>query len=84
MKTLESSVAELHQMFLDFALLVEQQGEILDDIEFNVTTAVDYVDEGNEKVIDSIKLQRKLRKKQLVMILIGAAVVTVLIVIFVV
>jgi t-SNARE complex subunit (syntaxin) len=27
--TLEQSVAELHQMFLDFALLTEQQGELL-------------------------------------------------------
>jgi t-SNARE complex subunit (syntaxin) len=32
--TLEQSVAELHQMFLDFALLTEQQGELLDQIEF--------------------------------------------------
>jgi len=33
---LEQSVAELHQMFLDLALLVEQQGEMLDQIEFQV------------------------------------------------
>lgn len=35
--TLEQSVAELHQMFLDFALLTEQQGELLDQIEFQVS-----------------------------------------------
>ena len=29
---LEQSVAELHQMFLDFALLTEQQGELLDKL----------------------------------------------------
>lgn len=34
--TLEASIAELHQMFLDFALLVEQQGELLDQIEYQV------------------------------------------------
>ena len=33
---LEASVAELHQMFLDFALLTEQQGELLDQIEYQV------------------------------------------------
>jgi len=33
---LEQSVAELHQMFLDFALLTEQQGELLDQIEYQV------------------------------------------------
>ena len=31
---LEKSVEELHQMFLDMAFLVEQQGEMLDQIEF--------------------------------------------------
>jgi t-SNARE complex subunit (syntaxin) len=41
--TLEQSVAELHQMFLDFALLTEQQGELLDQIEFQVKQAGDYV-----------------------------------------
>lgn len=41
--TLEQSVAELHQMFLDFALLTEQQGELLDQIEFQVKEAGDYV-----------------------------------------
>lgn len=40
---LESSVAELHQMFLDFALLTEQQGELLDQIEFQVRQAGDYI-----------------------------------------
>lgn len=30
---LEASVAELHQMFQDFALLTEQQGELLDRVE---------------------------------------------------
>ena len=46
--TLEASVAELHQMFLDFAVLTEQQGELLDQIEFQVKSAGDYIDEGNE------------------------------------
>lgn len=33
---LEASVAELAQMFQDFALIVEQQGELLDQIEHQV------------------------------------------------
>ena len=36
--TLEASVAELHQMFLDFALLTEKQGELLDQIEHQVSS----------------------------------------------
>lgn len=62
--TLEQSVAELHQMFLDFALLTEQQGELLDQIEFQVTQAADYVEEGNDDIVEAVEYQKKIRKKQ--------------------
>mmetsp|Transcript_24195 Transcript_24195/g.43722 ORF Transcript_24195/g.43722 Transcript_24195/m.43722 type:complete len:302 (-) Transcript_24195:213-1118(-) len=69
--TLEQSVAELHQMFLDFALLTEQQGELLDQIEFNVRSAADYVEEGNVDLFESIEFQKKIRKKQCWMMIIA-------------
>ena len=62
--TLESSVAELHQMFLDFALLTEQQGELLDQIEFQVKQAADHVEEANVEVVQAIEYQKAMRKKQ--------------------
>ena len=37
-------------MFLDFALLVEQQGELLDQIEYQVKGAANYVEEGTVQV----------------------------------
>jgi t-SNARE complex subunit (syntaxin) len=68
--TLEQSVAELHQMFLDFALLTEQQGELLDQIEFQVKQAGDYVEEANVDVHQAIEYQKSIRKKQCWLILI--------------
>jgi len=62
--TIEQSVAELHQMFIDFALLTEQQGELLDVIEFQVKAASDYIDEGNSEMVKAIEIQRSIRKKQ--------------------
>ena len=59
--TLESSVAELHQMFLDFALLTEQQGELLDQIEFQVKQAGDYIEDANVDVYESIQYQSSIR-----------------------
>ncbi|KRY32514.1 Syntaxin-1A -like protein [Trichinella spiralis] len=41
---LESSIRELHDMFMDMAMLVESQGEMIDRIEYNVEHAKDYVD----------------------------------------
>jgi len=76
--TLEQSVAELHQMFLDFALLTEQQGELLDQIEFNVTQATDYVEEANVETHTAIEYQKSIRKKQcwiLLIVAVAAAIV---------
>jgi len=68
--TLEASVAELHQMFLDFALLTEQQGELLDQIEYQVRSAADYVEDANVDVYEAIEYQKKIRKKQCWIVLI--------------
>ena len=76
--TLEQSVAELHQMFLDFALLTEQQGELLDQIEFQVKQAGDYVEEANVDVHQAIEYQKSIRKKQCWLILIVVVVVVAL------
>lgn len=61
---LESSMAELHQMFLDFALLTEQQGELLDQIEHQVKEASDFIDQGNTEMVSAIELQKSIRYKQ--------------------
>jgi len=61
---IESSISELNQMFLDFALLTSQQGEILDQIEYNVTNAADYVEGANIEVVEAGKIKDKMRKKQ--------------------
>jgi t-SNARE complex subunit (syntaxin) len=77
---LEQSVAELHQMFLDFALLTEQQGELLDQIEYQVRQAGDYVEDANVDVYEAIQFQKKIRKKSCWIILI--VVVAIVVVLF--
>lgn len=74
--TLEASIAELHQMFLDFALLVEQQGELLDQIEYQVKNAANHVEEGTLQVQGAIENAKKARKYQccllcMVMVIVG-------------
>ena len=51
-------------MFLDFALLTEQQGELIDQIEFNVARAADYTEEANLDIHKSIEYSKSIRKKQ--------------------
>lgn len=57
---------ELHQMFLDLALMTEQQGEVLDQIEFNVKSAGDHVEDGNDDINKAIYYLKKVQKKKMV------------------
>jgi t-SNARE complex subunit (syntaxin) len=66
---LEQSVAELHQMFMDFAILTEEQGELIDQIEYNVKNAKDYVQDANVDVYHAIESSKSVRKKQCCVIL---------------
>jgi len=78
-KALEQSVAELHQMFLDFALLVEQQGELLNSIEHQVSQAADHVETANVEVHQAIVIQKSVRKKQMWIMLIVVVVASIII-----
>ena len=75
---LEQSVAELHQMFLDFALLTEQQGEMLDQIEYQVKAAGEYVEEGNIDIKKAIQYQKEIRKRYCCLIVLILVIVLVL------
>uniref|UniRef100_A0A7S1EC66 t-SNARE coiled-coil homology domain-containing protein n=2 Tax=Hemiselmis andersenii TaxID=464988 RepID=A0A7S1EC66_HEMAN len=60
---LESSIREVHQLFMDMAILVEQQGELLDNIEDIVSHAATYTEQGVTQLVKAKDLQKKMRKK---------------------
>jgi len=60
---LEKSILELHQLFVDMQVLVETQGELLDQIEFSVNQSQDYIKEASIVVADSYDIQKSNRKK---------------------
>lgn len=66
---LETSIRELHDMFMDMAMLVEQQGEMIDRIEYNVEQAVDFIETAKMDTKKAVKYQSKARRK-LIMIII--------------
>ncbi|XP_070573112.1 syntaxin-like isoform X1 [Ptychodera flava] len=61
---LENSIRELHDMFMDMAMLVEQQGEMIDRIEYNVEQSVDYVETAKMDTKKAVKYQSKARRKK--------------------
>ncbi|XP_057579874.1 syntaxin-2-like isoform X1 [Hippopotamus amphibius kiboko] len=65
---LESSIRELHEMFVDMAMFVETQGEMINNIEKNVMNAADYVEHAKEETKKAIKYKSKARRKKWIIV----------------
>ncbi|XP_043540286.1 syntaxin-2-like, partial [Chiloscyllium plagiosum] len=59
---LEKSISELHELFLLLAMEVESQGEMVDNIESNISNSVNYVDKAKQNTGAAVVSQRKARK----------------------
>ncbi|KAF6137451.1 hypothetical protein GIB67_009927, partial [Kingdonia uniflora] len=68
-KEIETMLLDLHQVFLDLAVLVEVQGDLLDNIEIQVTNAVDHVNNGTDSLRVAKNLQKKSRKCMMIAII---------------
>ncbi|KAI9208472.1 t-SNARE [Polychytrium aggregatum] len=65
---IEQSIIELQQLFIDMAVLVQAQGEMLNQIEIHVENAKDHTDQGAKALHQAVKLQKKSRKKMCIII----------------
>ncbi|KAG8597453.1 hypothetical protein GDO81_002284 [Engystomops pustulosus] len=78
---LESSIRELHDLFMDIAMLVETQGEMINNIEKNVENAVDYIEHAKEETKKAVKYQSKSRRKMIFIIICVVVLLLILIII---
>ncbi|XP_060612532.2 syntaxin-3-like [Anolis sagrei] len=58
---LEAQISELHSLFLHFEVLVAEQGETINNIEYNVLHTLDYISQSNEEVKKALKYERQSR-----------------------
>ncbi|KAK8963789.1 Syntaxin-132 [Platanthera guangdongensis] len=79
-RDLERKLLELQQIFFDMAVLVEAQGDLLDNIESQVSSAVDHVQSGSTALQTAKKLQRNSRKWMCIAIIILLIIVVVIVV----
>ncbi|XP_050370705.1 syntaxin-132 [Argentina anserina] len=79
-RDLEKKLLDLQQIFLDMAVLVDAQGELLDNIETQVSSAVDHVQQGNTALHKAKKLQKNSRKWMCIAILILLIIVVIIVV----
>uniref|UniRef100_A0A8C1CNP2 Syntaxin-3 n=1 Tax=Cyprinus carpio carpio TaxID=630221 RepID=A0A8C1CNP2_CYPCA len=59
---LESSIKELHDMFVDIAMLVENQGSIIERIESNMDQSVGFVERAVADTKKAAKFQQEARR----------------------
>ncbi|KAK6131643.1 hypothetical protein DH2020_034657 [Rehmannia glutinosa] len=79
-RDLERKLLELQQIFLDMAVLVDAQGDMLDNIESHVSSAVDHVQSGNTALQKAKSLQKSSRKWMCIAILILLIIVAIIVV----
>uniref|UniRef100_A0A5S6QGC3 t-SNARE coiled-coil homology domain-containing protein n=1 Tax=Trichuris muris TaxID=70415 RepID=A0A5S6QGC3_TRIMR len=70
-RQLESDIMDVNQIFKDLALLVHEQGEVIDSIEANVDSAQVQIDQGATQIHRAAQYQSKARRKKLYCTLIG-------------
>ncbi|CAG2121547.1 unnamed protein product, partial [Medioppia subpectinata] len=67
---LENSIREMHDMFIDMTILIENQGETINRIETQVITSKAYVDDGRVELGIARKHKAKSRKKCIYIVII--------------
>jgi len=72
---LEKNIIELHQMFVDMSLLVENQGELLNSIEYNIGKTKEAAKDAEIELIQARKNQKAARKKMVCLIIIAICIV---------
>ncbi|XP_033844246.1 syntaxin-11a [Periophthalmus magnuspinnatus] len=55
---LESRIRDIHEMFFQMALLVEEQGSMINNIEANVCATEDYVAKATEKITQAVRYKK--------------------------
>ncbi|EPB89820.1 hypothetical protein HMPREF1544_03341 [Mucor circinelloides 1006PhL] len=63
-KHIEKTIVELHQLFMDMQMMVEQQGEVLNTVEQNADDTVVQLKEGNSQLTRAIALAKSTRAKK--------------------
>ncbi|KAL3675100.1 hypothetical protein R1sor_025048 [Riccia sorocarpa] len=79
-KEIERSLLELHQIFLDLAVLVESQGSMLDTIESQVNRAQSYVEGAKQHLVVAKQHQKSTRKWTCIAIIIVLIIILVIVI----
>ncbi|KAG8259818.1 Syntaxin-7 [Homalodisca vitripennis] len=75
---LERNISEVNDIFKELAVMVHDQGEIVDSIEASVEKTEVFVDRGATELRQAAQYSNKLRKKRCILLLCGSAILVIL------
>ncbi|XP_060905640.1 t-SNARE domain-containing protein 1 [Labrus mixtus] len=78
---IERDMLDVSQIMKDLASMVHEQGDSIDSIEDYIQTTTSNVDSANQELAKANQYQRQLRKRKCYLLVIGAVVLTILIII---
>ncbi|KAI1284831.1 Syntaxin-12 [Halotydeus destructor] len=73
-RQLETDIVDANNLFKDLLLMISEQGEVVDNIEVNITSASARVDKGARNLLLAQDYQSSTRRKTLCLVLILAAI----------
>ncbi|XP_063794480.1 syntaxin-3-like [Pseudophryne corroboree] len=68
---LEAQITELHSLFVQLDLLISEQQDVINNIEYNVLNTMDYISQSTEQVKKALKFQRQSRFAAAISALLG-------------
>ena len=79
-KNLEKSVLQMHKMIMELNLLVQYQGEMIDNIAININKAKDYVIKAEGEIIKGKKNMERTKKIKCIIMIVIIAVLLIIII----
>lgn len=76
--TIERSIQEIHQMFMDMALIVDQQGELIDRLGEHVENTLEYTQKGAQHVEAAVASKRRSQRIKWILSIIGIVVLIII------
>lgn len=80
---IERSMSELHQMFLDVAFIVSQQGSTIDKVDEYVQTSLEATAQAAQEITNAVVKQKRAQRRRWVLSGIGLFILIILVVIIV-
>nr|XP_002750545.2 syntaxin-12 isoform X1 [Callithrix jacchus] len=77
-RQLEADILDVNQIFKDLAMMIHDQGDLIDSIEANVESSEVHVERATEQLQRAAYYQKKSRKKMCILVLVLSVIVLIL------